>query len=196
MLACVTCLLLALQSVLEARASRAAEILVLRQHFAGAQPQTTAGSAAELILVWCCRLFPSLFDTVVMVKPATVLRWRRGGCSGLLALEVLIRRMSRDKRWWGAPRIHGELLRLGFAVAESTVSRYMIKTRGPRALVIFGEVHLRALSRLTRSAATRSKLTWRWKEKRRTTDAHRSSAPSWRSRSSVVSIINMFEFRF
>src|SRR6476659_2719740 len=43
----------------------------------------------------------------------------------------LIRRMSRENRLWGAPRIHGELLKLGFEVAESTVSKYMIRHRGP-----------------------------------------------------------------
>ena len=39
--------------------------------------------------------------------------------------------MSRENRLWGAPRIHGELLKLGFEVAESTVSKYMICRRGP-----------------------------------------------------------------
>jgi transposase InsO family protein len=41
--------------------------------------------------------------------------------------------MSRENRLWGAPRIHGELLKLGFEVAESTVSKYMILHRGPRS---------------------------------------------------------------
>ena len=39
--------------------------------------------------------------------------------------------MSRENRLWGAPRIHGELLKLGFEVAKSTVSKYMIHHRGP-----------------------------------------------------------------
>jgi hypothetical protein len=43
----------------------------------------------------------------------------------------LIRRMNRENPLWGAPRIHGELLKLGFEVAESTVSKYMIRRRGP-----------------------------------------------------------------
>jgi transposase InsO family protein len=46
-------------------------------------------------------------------------------------LRELIRRMSKENALWGAPRIHGELLKLGFEVAESTVSKYMIKHRGP-----------------------------------------------------------------
>jgi hypothetical protein len=65
---------------------------------------------------------------------------------GLLALEIsrsasrprvsrelreLIQRMSKENPLWGAPRIHGELLKLGFEIAESTVSKYMIQRRGP-----------------------------------------------------------------
>jgi hypothetical protein len=67
------------------------------------------------------------------------------GLSLLLALEIasagrpqietelraLIRRMSIDNPLWGAPRIHGELLKLGFEVAQSSVAKYMIKRRGP-----------------------------------------------------------------
>jgi transposase InsO family protein len=69
-----------------------------------------------------------------------------GGFSQLLALEIafarrrpqietdlraLIRRMSIENPLWGAPRIHGELLKLGFEVAQSSVAKYMVKRRGP-----------------------------------------------------------------
>src|SRR3954466_5295024 len=47
-------------------------------------------------------------------------------------LQALIREMSADNPLWGAPRIHGELLKLGFEVAQSTVAKYMIRRRGPR----------------------------------------------------------------
>jgi hypothetical protein len=46
-------------------------------------------------------------------------------------LRELIRRMSKENPLWGAPRIHGEVLKLGFEIAESTVSKYMIRHRGP-----------------------------------------------------------------
>jgi hypothetical protein len=46
-------------------------------------------------------------------------------------LRVLIRRMSVENPLWGAPRIHGELLKLGFEVAQSRVAEYMVKRRGP-----------------------------------------------------------------
>jgi transposase InsO family protein len=44
---------------------------------------------------------------------------------------VLIQRMSVDNPLWGAPRIHGELLKLGFEVAQSSVAKYMVKRCGP-----------------------------------------------------------------
>jgi hypothetical protein len=46
-------------------------------------------------------------------------------------LRALIRRMSIENPLWGAPRIHGELLKLGFEVAQSSVAKYMVKRRGP-----------------------------------------------------------------
>jgi hypothetical protein len=46
-------------------------------------------------------------------------------------IRALIRRMSRENPLWSAPRIHGELLMLGIEVAESTVSRYMVRRRRP-----------------------------------------------------------------
>jgi len=102
----------------------------------------------RLILVWLCRLFPSLLDAIVVIKPETVLRWhRRGFCAYWRLksrrrggrpridreLRALIRRMSKENPTWGAPRIHGELLMLGLEVGESTVGRYMIKIGRPRS---------------------------------------------------------------
>src|SRR5262249_54356143 len=46
-------------------------------------------------------------------------------------LRALIRRLSVDNPLWGAPRIHGELLKLGFEVAQSSGAKYMVKRRGP-----------------------------------------------------------------
>src|SRR5262249_47476594 len=46
-------------------------------------------------------------------------------------LRALIRRMSVDNPLWGAPRIHGELLKLGFEVSQSSVAKYMVKRCGP-----------------------------------------------------------------
>jgi hypothetical protein len=46
-------------------------------------------------------------------------------------LRALIRQMSIDNPLWDAPRIHGELLKLGFEIAQSSVAKYMVKQRGP-----------------------------------------------------------------
>jgi hypothetical protein len=87
-------------------------------------------------------------DSLIIVQPETVLRWRREGWSALwryrsrgrwrggrpkVSREVrpLIGRMARENFPWGAPRIHGELLMLGFSVSEATVSRYL-RARGRR----------------------------------------------------------------
>jgi len=62
-------------------------------------------------------------------------RWksrRRGGRPRIeIELRALIRQMSMENLLWGAPRIHGELLKLGFNVAQSSVAKYMVKRRGP-----------------------------------------------------------------
>jgi hypothetical protein len=47
-------------------------------------------------------------------------------------LRVLIQRMSMDNPLWGAPCIHGELLKLGFEIAQSSVAKYMVKRREPQ----------------------------------------------------------------
>jgi hypothetical protein len=53
------------------------------------------------------------------------------GRKSMRGLRALIRRMSVDNPLWGAPRIHGELLKLGFEVAQSSVAKYMVKRCGP-----------------------------------------------------------------
>ena len=100
--------------------------------------------ADRLLFVWLCRLFPSLRDAITIIQPDTVLRWHRSGFrlywrwkSGSrggrpkVPVEVrsLIRRMSGENPLWGAPRLHGELLKLGIEVAQSTVAKYMARRR-------------------------------------------------------------------
>ena len=52
------------------------------------------------------------------------------GRAAIRELRALIRRISIENPLWGAPRIHGELLKLGFEVAQSSVAKYMVKRRG------------------------------------------------------------------
>ncbi len=84
--------LVALRSVFETRASREAEILALRQQLLvlnRRRPRVRLRNIDRLLLVWLCRLFPSLLDAMLIVKPETVLRWHRTRLSGVLTLEVL-----------------------------------------------------------------------------------------------------------
>src|SRR6266567_1513870 len=98
------------------------------------------------LMVWMTRMWPNLLGLTRVVQPATILRWHRCGFRAYWRwksrarpvrprvereLRDLIRRMSEENPLWGAPRIHGELLKLGFTIAESTVSKYMVKHRGP-----------------------------------------------------------------
>jgi hypothetical protein len=92
------------------------------------------------------RWFPSVLQVLTIVRPETLVRWhragfrrywrwksrRRGGRPQIKTeLRALIRRMSAENPLWGAPRVHGELLKLGFEVAQSSVAMYMVKRRGP-----------------------------------------------------------------
>src|SRR5476651_1899356 len=92
------------------------------------------------------RRFPWVLNSITIIQPETLVRWHRAGfhCywrwkSHSLGgrpqidtdLRSLIRRMSIENPLWGAPRIHGELLKLGFEVAQLSVAKYMVKRRGP-----------------------------------------------------------------
>lgn len=96
-------------------------------------------------LIQLYRWFPSILKVLTIIRPETLVRWHRAGfrCywrwksrppGGRPQIEtdlrVLIRRMSIENPLWGAPRIHGELLKLGFEVAQSSVAKYMVKRRG------------------------------------------------------------------
>ncbi len=100
----------------------------------------------RLFFIWLYRWFPSVLKVLTIIRPETLLRWHHtgfrrywrwksrsfGGRPRIDAeLRALIRKMSIDNPLWGAPRIHGELLKLGFAVAQSSVAKYMVKRRGP-----------------------------------------------------------------
>jgi hypothetical protein len=92
------------------------------------------------------RWFPSILQVLTIIRPETLVLWHRtgfrcywcwksrslGGRPQIeTGLRALIRRMSIENPLWGAPRIHGELLKLGFEVAQSSVAKYMVKRRGP-----------------------------------------------------------------
>ncbi|WP_197689219.1 hypothetical protein [Bradyrhizobium erythrophlei] len=97
-------------------------------------------------LIQLYRWFPPILQVLRIIRPETLVRWHRAGFRGYwrwksrplggrpqidTELRALIRRMSMENPLWGAPRIHGELLKLGFEVAQSSVAKYMVKRRGP-----------------------------------------------------------------
>jgi transposase InsO family protein len=119
------------------------QLIVLRRRLHG-RVRLTNHDRWFFILLY--RWFPSILTVLTIIRPATLVRWhragfrcywrwksrRRGGRPQIEAdLRTLIRRMSIENPLWGAPRIHGELLKLGFAVAQSSVAKYMVKRRGP-----------------------------------------------------------------
>ena len=98
------------------------------------------------LLVWMTRLWPDLLGMAQVVQPETILRWHRAGFKKFWrwksrsrvgrptidrGLRDLIQRMSKENPLWGASRIHGELLMLGFEVPQSTVSKYMVRGGTP-----------------------------------------------------------------
>ena len=133
--------LLVVRSKLKSRASLEAENLVLRHQVIvlsrKSQSRVWLISIDRLIFVWLYRLFPSILNTITVVKPETVIRWHRRGfraywrwksrrCGGRprinREIRDLIRWMNKENPLWGAPRIHSELLMLGIEVSLSAVA--------------------------------------------------------------------------
>jgi transposase InsO family protein len=119
------------------------QLVVLRRKLKGRARLTNSD---RWFFVQLYRWFPSILQVFTIVRPETLVRWhragfcrywrrksqRQGGRPPIDAeLRGLIRRMSRENLLWGAPRIHGELLKLGFELAQSSVAKYMVKRRGP-----------------------------------------------------------------
>jgi transposase InsO family protein len=119
------------------------QLVVLRRKLKGRAHLTNND---RWFFVQLYRWFPSILPALMIVRPETLVRWhragfrcywrwksrRRGGRPPIEAeLRALIRQMSRENLLWGAPRIHGELLKLGFELAQSSVAKYMVKHRGP-----------------------------------------------------------------
>jgi transposase InsO family protein len=119
------------------------QLIVLRRKTRG-RVHLTNGD--RLFLIQLYRWFPSVLKAITIVRPETLVRWHRAGLRRYwrwksrslggrpqidAALRALIRRISAENPLWGAPRIHGELLKLGFEVAQSSVAKYMVKRCGP-----------------------------------------------------------------
>jgi transposase InsO family protein len=103
-------------------------------------------SIDRLIFVGLYRLFPNVRDALAILKPDTVIRWHRAGFRAYWRwksgprggrpkvspkMRRLIRDMSLANPLWGAPRIHGELLKLGIDIGQTSVAKYMARRRRP-----------------------------------------------------------------
>jgi putative transposase len=151
MLIFLTTLFATLSSFLRSRAALELENLALRhqigvlQRSAAKRPKLTRWD--RLLWIGLSRLWRDWRSALAIVRPETVVSWHRGGFRlfwtwkvrrgqpgrPLISHEVrlLIRQMCRENPSWGAPRIHGELLKLGIHIAESSVSKYMLRCHKP-----------------------------------------------------------------
>ena len=138
-----------LRALLMPRGVIIAENLALRHqlgilHRSAKRPGLRPGD--RILWVWLSRFWSDWRSALLIVQPDTVVRWHRQGFKlywrwksrkkpGRPKIDAeirgLVQRMSRENATWGAPRIQSELQLLGYAVAESTVARYMIRHRKP-----------------------------------------------------------------
>src|SRR5216684_1570374 len=141
---------LALVGAFRSRASLEAENTILRHQLNVLRRQSpkrpTFGMLDRLIFAGLYRLAPKLLGALAIVKPETLIKWHRAGFRSYwrwksrrhggrptVAPEIrkLIREMSIANPLWGAPRIHGELLKLGIDIGQTSVAKYMARRRDP-----------------------------------------------------------------
>ncbi len=131
---------------LPSRRSLILENLALRQQLAVYKRNA---KRPRLFWVWLSRCWSDWRSVVDIVQPKTVVGWHRQGFRRYWRwksrqrgrkpgrprvtreVRALIRTMKQANPLWGAPRIHGELLKLGFEISERTISRLLAKTRQP-----------------------------------------------------------------
>jgi putative transposase len=149
MTAALIALLATLRSALRSRLDLEAEILALRHQLAvlqrGAPRRPRLCQIDRLLWVALLRLWPNWRRAIQIVTPETVVRWhrrafalawswksrrRRPGRPAIAAdLRTLVRQMHAANPLWGAPRLHGELRKLGIDIAEATVAKYLAADR-------------------------------------------------------------------
>src|SRR6516164_6209449 len=157
MLISLKTLLTNLSSILHSRAALQLENLALRhqigvlQRSSRKRPKLTL--VDRLLWVWLSRIWSGWRPALAIARPETVVAWHRKGFRlfwtwkvrhgqlgrPVISREVrdLIRKMCRENPCWGAPRIHGELLKLGIDIGESSVSKFTVRTIRFQALYVF-----------------------------------------------------------
>jgi transposase InsO family protein len=146
----VVSVLLAVRSLVSSRAALHLEILALRhqlQVLERTHRRRVRLTVADRVLwIWFTHLWTEWRSALVLVNPDTVVAWHRRGFhlfwtwksrrrtgrpTAPADVRALISTMSNANPLWGAPRIHGELRKLGIAVSQSTVAKYMGRRRQP-----------------------------------------------------------------
>jgi transposase InsO family protein len=136
--------------LIRSRAALEAEVLVLRHQLnilRRKTPKRVAFSSIDrLVFVGLYRLAPAVLEALKIVRPETLIRWHRTGFrtywrwksrplggrpKAPADIRKLIHEMSVANPLWGAPRIHGELLKLGINVGQTTVAKYMGERKRP-----------------------------------------------------------------
>ena len=149
MIALISLVLNLLAAVFKSKSRLEAENAALRQQLIVLQRRVRGrvrfNNGDRLFFVQLYRWFPSILAAMLIIRPETLVRWHRAGFRRYWRwksparggrpqigsdFRALIRRMSIENPLWGAPRIHGELLKLGFEVAQSSVAKHMVKRRG------------------------------------------------------------------
>jgi len=151
MLAIILSLVSSARQAFQTRAALQAEILALRHQLLVLQRSSRVhrlrlSRVDRFLWVWIARFWSGWRSALVIVKPETVIAWHRKGFRlywkwkshipegrPSVSLEVieLIYRMRLANPGWGAPRIHGELLKLGFELSQATVAKYLVLHRRP-----------------------------------------------------------------
>jgi transposase InsO family protein len=157
----------ALSSLLKSRTALQLENIALRHQIVILQRSTKKRlqlhNSDRLFWVGLSQVWSDWRSALVIVKPETVIAWHRkafrlfwtwkvrrgkpGRPTVALEIRALIRRMSRENPGWGAPRIHGELLKLGIDIGETSVSKYLAGRRKPPSQTwrTFLQNHLQSL---------------------------------------------------
>ena len=154
-------------SAVKTRAALQLENIALRHQIGvlhrSAKKRPQLHTPDRLLWVWLSRVWADWRSALVIVKPETVIAWHRKAFRLFWTWKIrrgkpgrppvprevrdLIRRMSRENPGWGAPRIHGELLKLGINVGETSVSKYLVRNRKPPSQTwrTFLENHVKSL---------------------------------------------------
>ena len=151
MLILLSALLSSLCSMFRTRAELELENIALRHQIGvlkrSARKRPKLTTADRVFWIWLSRVWCDWRSALDVVKPETVIAWHRKGFRLYWTWKIrhgqagrppvsreirdLIRRMSRENPLWGSPRIHGELLKLGIEICETSVAKYMVRRRKP-----------------------------------------------------------------